>query len=355
MSSDFTNALKLFDERKRKTCISTSCPELDRLLGKGIEPGVFYLLYGDPESGIDLLLHQLMANDLKAEDRTSNVVYLNCGNYREEKTILNIPFLVDLFKTHKLDPKVGLERILVFSAFSEEQQEQVVEEVIKVIEKMDEAKLLIVHNIAKLFTMQHVSSKGRYRRISRLQKVILRLWQKCAARGIAMVASCKPVKARRGLIPKPEGGRYLAHEANVIVYLKKAGGFSPTTQAHLLKHPSKPDRIAVLNIKEKRSMGRITVPFKVRLEQELESLKGFRDALTDLQRQAAYDQIVNVCTSEQGAMANANIPAILDAMLLTASVDNHKCIKHLSKRVNSLEETVRKLKSQAHLSNDADG
>jgi RecA/RadA recombinase len=354
MSRDFTTALKLFDEKKRKTYLPTSCSELDRLLGKGIEPGVFYLFYGGPESGIDLILHRLMASVLKTEDGPSKVVYLNCGNYREEKTVLNIPFLVSLFKTHKLDAKVCLERILVFCAFSEEQQEQVVEEVVKVIEKMEEAKLLIVHNIAKLFVTQRVSSEERYRRTSRLQKVVLRLWQKCAARSIAMVASCRPVKARRGSIPKPEGGRYLSHEANVIVYLEKVGGLIPTTQAYLLKHPAKPHRRAVLNIEEGGSMGRITVPFKMRLEQELESLKGFRDALTDLERQAAYDQIVKVCTSEQGAMANANIPAILDAMLLTASVDNHKCIEHLSKRVNSLEKTVRKLKSQAHSSKDVD-
>ena len=96
------------------------------------------------------------------------------------------------------------------------------------------------------------------------------------------------------------------------------------------------------------------VPFKMRFEQELDSLKDFRDALKDLERQAAYDQIVKVCTSEQGAMANANIPAILDAMLLTASVDNRRRINHLSKRVDSLEEEVHRLKSQAHVDNRKD-
>ena len=71
---------------------------------------------------------------------------------------------------------------------------------------------------------------------------------------------------------------------------------------------------------------------------------GFRDALKNLERQAAYDQIVRACTSEQGALANTDIPAMLDAMLLTASVDNRSLIEQLSKRLDSLEEQVRMLK-----------
>ena len=85
---------------------------------------------------------------------------------------------------------------------------------------------------------------------------------------------------------------------------------------------------------------RITIPFKKKFEDELDSLKEFRDALKDLEGQAAYDQIIKACTSEQGALANTNIPAILDAMLLTASVDNRKRIEQLSKRLDFLEESI---------------
>lgn len=129
MHDDFIDALRLLEEKEAKRCISTGCSELDNLLGNGIEPGAFYLFYGEAESGIDLFLHQLMANTLGVEDRTDKIIYLNCGNYREEKTILDIPRLVNLLKTRKLDPEECLEQILVFCAFSEEQQEQVVEEV----------------------------------------------------------------------------------------------------------------------------------------------------------------------------------------------------------------------------------
>ena len=147
-------------------------------------------------------------------------------------------------------------------------------------------------------------------------------------------------------MPRPEGGRYLSHEANVIIYLEKVGGLFPASQAYLLKHPAKPHGRALLNVIGENGMGRIAVPFKMRFEEELDSLKDFRDALKDLERRVAYDQIVKVCTSEQGALANANIPAVLDAMLLTASVDDRRMIDYLAERVDSLEKDVDQFKSQ---------
>jgi len=343
--TNFTNALKLLEEKKAKTYLSTGCADLDRLIGKGVEPGVFYLFYGDLQSGIDLLLHQLMASALSAEDRTSKVVYLNCGNYREEKTIFDIPSLVHVLKVHKLDSKESLDRVLVFCAFSEEQQEQVVEEVRQTIKETREVKLLVIHNIAKLFTTENKRTAESYKRIPRLQRVVLRLWQTCASQGVAMVASCKPVETQRGRMPKPEGGRYLSHEANVIVYLEKVGGLVPTPQAYLLKHPAKPHGRVVLRFGGDSCMGRITVPFNQRFQQELEDLKEFRDALKDPERQVAFDQIVKVCTSEQGAMANSKIPDVLGAMLLAVEVDNRRLIEYLQKRIDSLEESIRKLKA----------
>lgn len=344
MGIDFTDALKLLEEKETKAYLSTGCPELDHLFVDGVEPGVFYLFYGDPESGIDLFLHSLMAKALDAGEGSSRVIYLNCGNYREDKTILDIPSLIRFLKAQGSDPREGLERVLVYCAFSEEQQEQVVEEITHAIEETREVRLLIVHNIAKLFTEQGKQDKTWYRRIPRLQKAVLRLQQTCSAREVAMVASCRPTKRLRGRIPRPEGGRYLSHEANVVVYLEKAGGLVPTIQAYLLKHPARPRERAVLSVGGEEGLGRITVPFKKRFEKELDSLRGFRDALRSLERQAAYDEIIKACTSEQGALANADIPAILDAMLLAGSVDNRRRIKQLSKRVDALEESFRKLK-----------
>jgi len=333
LQGGFINALKLLEV---KTYLSTGCPELDRLLGDGIELGSFYLFYGREESGIDHLLHQIMANAL--DDADDEVIYLNCGNYREDKTILDIPSLVYLTQARRHDPKKALERIIVFCAFSEEQQEQVVEEVRGIVEHEDTIKLLAIHDMAKLFTSQ--SFQEPYKRIPRLQRSVSRLWQICAEKGVAVVASCGPAKAKKGYPPKPEGGRYLSHLANSIVYLEKTTGLVSTYQAYLLKHSALPPKRALLGGEGDKIMGRITVPFKMRFEQELESLKSYRDALRDFEEQAAYDAIIRACTREQGAMANTDIPAILDAMLLTGLVDSMKQIMRLERRVESLEKSL---------------
>jgi len=341
---DFTNALRLLEEKEAKTYLSTGCADLDSLIGNGVEPGAFYLFYGDPQSGIDLFIHQLMAGALDMEDGVGKVVYLNCGNYREEKTLFDVPSLVRFLKALKLDSKEALERVLVFCAFSEEQQEQVVEEVRQTIEDTENVRLLVVHNIAKLFTTENRHTQESYKRIPRLQRVVLQLWQTCARRGVAMAASCKPTGGQKRRVPRPEGGRYLSHVANVIVYIERVGGLVPSPQAYLLKHPARPQGRVVLRIGGEGGLGRITVPFKMRFEQELEELKAFRDALKDPERQAAYDLIIKACTGEQGALANANIPDVLGAMLLAVAVDNRRLIEDLSKRIESLAHSIRELK-----------
>ncbi len=335
MPEDFINTLELLEGR---AYLSTGCVELDRLLGSGLRQGSFCLFYGHEESCIDLLLHQLMANSI-TRDGDESVIYLNCGNYREDKTILDILSLTYLFEAHGLDPNDGLDRIKVYCAFSEEQHEQVVEEIRATAAKAENIKLLAIHDIAKLFTSQSPFQES-YQRIPRLQRAVSRLWQICVEKGVTIVASCRPAKMRKGALPKPEGGRYVSHLVNCIVYLEKTKGLVSAYQAYLLKHSALPPRRALLGVEGERIMGRIIVPFKMRFEQELESLRSYRDALRDLEMQAAYDAITKVCNREQGALANTDIPAVLSAMLLTGLTDARKDITRLERRIQSLETLV---------------
>ncbi len=337
----FTNALQLLNS---KTHLHTGYLELDSLLGKGAELGAFYLFYGEDVVVVDLVLHRLMASALGCSEE-SRVVYLNCGNYREEKTLLDIPNLIRFIKALRLDPASCLERVTVFCAFSEEQQEQVVLEVSEAVEHDSSVKLLVIHNAAKLFTTQGRKDEALYLRIPNLQKAMSRLWQTCASKGVAMVASCRVNLTQNGVMPRPEGGRYLSHLANVIVYFEKARGLVPTLQAHLVKHSAKPPTRTSLDVGGGKGLGRITVPFKMRIEQELEELAEFRDALKDVGRRSAYDRLVEACLREQGAMANANIPAALDALLLTAVVDNRNRIDGLSRQLAILETSICRLQT----------
>lgn len=346
MSSDFKSGLEVFKERSEMPRLTTGNADLDSLLAGGIEPGHFYLFYGDEKSGVDFLIHQILVNCLLPKEKygfDGKAFYSNCGNYREEKTILDSNLLAFLIKAVKLDPTKALEDIYVICAFSEEQQEQVVTEVEKLLEKDDEIKLVIVQNIAKLFTSTGRENFGE--RISRLQKIILKLRQACAQKNIAFVASCRPNKTSRGRIPQPEGGKYLRHEANVIVYLRKRN--EPFVSAYLLKHPNRePRKIDFAFTVGGDVMGRITIPFRTVLQEEMNNLKrSFREALMDASRRDAFDSLIKAWSSEQGAMSYAKVPTVLDIMLLMAAIDNRKLIEDLFDEVGILRSEIEKIKS----------
>lgn len=348
MTSDFKSGLEVFKEKTGMPRLTTGNADLDSLLAGGIEPGHFYLFYGDEKSGVDFLIHQILVNCLLPKEKygfDGKAVYSNCGNYREEKTILDSNLLTFLIKAVKLDPAKALEDIYVICAFSEEQQERVVTEVEKLLEKDDEIKLVVVHNIAKLFTSSTAITENFGERISRLQKIVLKLWQACAQKNIAFVASCRPNKTSRGRIPQPEGGKYLRHEANVIVYLRKRS--EPFVSAYLLKHPNRePRKIDFPFTAGGDVMGRITIPFRTVLQEEMDNLKrSFREALMDASRRDAFDSLIKAWSSEQGAMSYAKVPTVLDIMLLMAAIDNRKLIEDLFDEVGALRSEIEKIKS----------
>lgn len=346
MSVEFRSGLDVLKGRRKMRKLTTGNADLDSLLGGGIEPGHFYLFYGDDKS-VDLLIHQILVNCLLPEEKygfDGKAVYSNCGNYREEKTLLDSRLLSFLIKAAKLDPMKALEDIYVICAFSGEQQEQIVSEVQKLLkEDENKIKLVVVHNIAKLFTSPTgTANKNFGERISRLQKVVLKLWQACARNNIAFVASCRSNKTSRDRIPQPEGGKYLRHEANVIVYLRKRDKKSPFVKAYLLKHPNRASQKIDFEFTAGGNVaGRMTLPFRTILREEMNRLKrSYREALLDASRRDAFNSLLKVWSSEQGAMSYAKVPTVLDVMLLTAVIDNRKLIEDLFDQVGIISSKI---------------
>lgn len=314
--------------------LTTGNADLDSLIGGGIERGLFYLFYGDEESGVDTLIHRILVNSLLPSDKLGwdgKCVYMYCGNYRREKITLDTRLLTYMLKAEKMDPAAALDDIYVICCFSEDQQEQALGELLKLLESDPEINLVVVHNIARLF--MHDDERARFK-ITRLQKVIHEIWRVCAESGVALVASCRPLGSRRDKIPKPEGGRFLRHKASVIVYLRRRK--RDLISAFLIKHPNrKPGVINISLVEGGDLLGRVTRPFRVMLQEEIDNLKRtYREALLDSKRREALDSLIQVWSSEQGAMSYAQIPTVLDVMLLTAVVDNRKLI----------EETLRQIK-----------
>jgi len=244
---EFSNALEEFQKRKAMARLTTGSSELDDLLGGGLEPGLFYLFYGDEES-VDYLIHSLLASSFQSEEDEGygmRVLYLNCGNYREEKTILDTQLLCSMMKRLRMDPLRELDRIQVLCAFSDEQQEDIFEKAQAFLEGNPGVRLVAVHHIAKLFTRRRGRLKERLERVQNLQHVVSKLWRIADQQDVVFAASCRPNFDLKTGTPRPEGGRYLRHLAGAIIYLRRVKKNPSSFSAYLSKHPSlKPRKVS---------------------------------------------------------------------------------------------------------------
>ena len=83
-------------------------------------------------------------------------------------------------------------------------------------------------------------------------------------------------------------------------------------------------------------LGRITPSFRMRFKEQLNILKQFKEALLDLRLRESFDSLIEVWSSELGAMSYAKIPSALDCMLVLAVLDNRKLIMKLEEQVASI-------------------
>jgi len=349
--TEFKNGLEILNSRQAIPRMTTGDADLDSLLGGGIEPGQFYLFYGDRDSGVDHLVHQILVNSLLPRERFGfggKCVYCNCGNYRQERTMLDTRLLCYLVNAAKMEPVKALDDIYTICSFSEEQEEQVFTEIRDLLRKDPEIKIVVVHNIAKLFTTNTgTPNRDRGERIMRLQKVAFQIWRICAENNLAFVATCRPASKDnyRG-ISRIEGGKYLSHKATVIVYFKKRG--RGPVSAYLVKHPNRAPRKTDLKLViGGDSLGRVTAPFRTMLQEEMDNLKRtYREALMDVGRRDAFDSLIRAWSSEQGAMSYARVPTALDVMLLTAVVDNRRLIEEVFDQIGVIRSKLEKIEAR---------
>ena len=111
----FESALTILQRREGHRALATGSPELDRLTG-GMDPGLFFLFYGDEGCDLpDTLLLRLLVEAVREEG--SRAVYLLCGNYRRSRTVMDPELLISLIDASGLDIDDSLSRIHVVSAF----------------------------------------------------------------------------------------------------------------------------------------------------------------------------------------------------------------------------------------------
>jgi hypothetical protein len=226
----FESALSLLQRREGARPLGTGSPGLDALIG-GLEPGLFYLFYGNEEGGLpDSLLLRLLVGAVGLGGRAA---YLLCGNYRRSRTVMDPELLLSLVEGAGLDVEASLSRIHIVSAFSERHLIRAPGLVGGLLEGVGGFTLVAVQQLAKLF---HGEDALRFEEPIEFTGLVSRLRAMCSERGVVLAATGRP--GRRGQpIPEPEGGSFLRHAANVVVYLRGSGRGG--VSAYVVKHPDR--------------------------------------------------------------------------------------------------------------------
>ena len=227
----FKTALTIFEKSDQTQSLSTGSSELDRLINK-LEVGKFHLFYSSNGGDVsDRLLHRLLVEAVR--DANKRAVYLVCGNYRRSRTVLDSEYLISLIEAEGLDLHDALSRIYIVCAFSERQQIRAPSLIKSLLEKYSGFTLVAAQQVTKIFYGKHAI---RHESPAEFTGMISRLKSLCSGTGTVLVATCQQSTQAKS-IPLPEGGSFLRHTANTIVYLRMSP--NGALSAHVVKHPKK--------------------------------------------------------------------------------------------------------------------
>jgi hypothetical protein len=85
-------------------------------------------------------------------------------------------------------------------------------------------------------------------------------------------------------------------------------------------------------------MGRFQPSARAAFGDTLKKLrKEYQEALVNAKRREAFDRLVEVWSSEMGAISYVESLSLIDLLLLSSAVDNRASIESLRKRIDNLD------------------
>jgi hypothetical protein len=225
---------------KQGTCLkmTTGSGELDSLFD-GIEEGLLYLFYGDI-TPLDALSQRLLVNCIQPvrlkHGFGSMAICVNNTDYYGRGLSLNPENIANVAKAAGIDPIVVSKNLFIQTAYNSRHQEQIAKQVSQLVASNENVKLVVINNITKFF--KDSSGQKRSEIANSLKSVISTISRACAKNKVTIIATGDSNLSSKGVIPRPIGGSYLKHIANVIVYVKDISdnNFLPRFKATLTKH-----------------------------------------------------------------------------------------------------------------------
>lgn len=235
---EMKSALEHYSSQGNCLKMATGSGELDSLID-GIQEGLFYLFYGDTLP-LEALSHRLLVNCVMSTKEhgfeSMAVCFNNTDYYSREKMILNPEKIANAAKAAGIDPKIVSKNIFIQTAYNSLHQAQIANEVADLVQSNENIKLIVINNVTKFF--QDSGGHNRPEIANSIKEVISIINRICAKNKVSLVITGDSNLSSKGVIPRPIGGTYLKHLANVIVYVKNISNsaFLPTFKATLVKH-----------------------------------------------------------------------------------------------------------------------
>jgi DNA repair protein RadA len=256
------SALEHYNEHRTTLKMTTGSAELDSLID-AIEEGMFYLFYGDNSVVLDAMVYRFLVNCVlpvkQKHGLESMGVFINNVNYydytRKTSASVNPEKIGVVAKCSAIDPKIVFKNLYILTAYNENHQLSVAEQVTKLMESNKDIKLLVVHNLTRFF--RESTGRKKVETADLLKQSIGMICKACGKNKVTLVCTADSNTTSKGFIPRPAGGLFLKHAANVIVHVKEQSSTStiPSFKATLLKHQYiKTPKSAVLYVKKTGGM-----------------------------------------------------------------------------------------------------
>jgi hypothetical protein len=240
---EMQSAFEHYNEHKTTLKMTTGSADFDSLID-AIQEGMFYLFYGNSSLVLDAMVYRSLVNCVlpvkQKHGFESMGVFFNNVNYydysRKTSASVNPEKIGKTAKYSGIDPKIVFKNLYILTAYNENHQLSVAEQVTKLIESNKDIKLLVIHNLTRFF--KDSTGRKKVETANLLKQMIGMICKVCGKNKVALVCTADSNITSKGLIPRPASGLYLKHAANVIVHIKERSDTStiPSFKATLLKH-----------------------------------------------------------------------------------------------------------------------
>ena len=251
--SEMKCSLDLLNQSGTLQKMSTGSAEIDSLID-GVQESSFYLFYSshDNQLILDSLLYRQLISCILSKSNKKNgfeSVAMLCNNIdfsldKNKHQLLNPEKIAVTAKYAEIEPKIVFKNLFVQTAYSLEHQVEMAEEISDKIESNPDIKLVAIRDLTRFLAKDRDPSDDT----NTLKKTLGTVYRACTKNKVAIVATGDCNVTNNGFIPKPAGGTYLKHIANVIVHIKPTfwsstinnnNSSSPyvSFKATMIKHP----------------------------------------------------------------------------------------------------------------------